>query len=587
MAIDDIIKDILKHPTHIRESYILNNYVYFHNLVLKFNVDNKLPANITFKEKLWYFINDVKIEKTCLICNSKVKFNKKFTDGYKNYCSSKCTQQNPETKLKRKNTTIHKYGVDNIAKLDSIKDKTAETNIDKYGHKSSFQNIEVRNKWKRNVKKKYGVDHVFQLDEVKKKSIETNLKKYGTEYFVQSDEYKEKLIEIGHAENMKLIYNDKTIKTNMSKYGVEHYTQSIEYKSIMSDSNMKLYLKEKIFKNRKSNFNFDGYELLKSTNGSNLHLKSLSCGHVFEILYDCFVDRYNNGHNCCLTCLPLHSISQSVLELDIRKFLNTLNVKYIPNYNKFGIEMDIYLPDSNLAIEMNGVYWHSELKKHKRFHLQKTKICNDNNIHLIHVWEDDWKYKQNIIKSIIKNKLGKISNRIYSRKCHIKEVNSKEAIEFLNINHIQGYSNSKIKLGLYHNDILVSIMTFGDRYINGNRETELIRFCNLLNTSVVGSASKLFKYYISNYEFESIKSYADVSMFDGGLYKKLGFDYTHRTEPNYYWVVNGIRKHRFNYNKKKLIKEGFDSMKTEVEIMHERGYYRIWGCGQDKYIYKK
>jgi len=227
-----ITKDILKHPTHIRESYIINNYPVFHEDVLEYNRNNNLPLDISFKEKMWYYINGIKNEKTCLICDNKVKFNKRFTDGYKNYCSSKCTQQNEETKLKRKKTTIKKYGVDNIAKLDYIKKKTEETNITKYDYKSSFQKEEVRNKWKKTIRKKYGVEHIFQLDEIKEKSKKTSLEKYGNEHFVQSDEYLIKLIDT----NIKKYgvrffqhtkeYKEKTIQTNKEKYGCDYFINS-------------------------------------------------------------------------------------------------------------------------------------------------------------------------------------------------------------------------------------------------------------------------------------------------------------------------------------------------------------------------
>jgi len=103
---------------------------------------------------------------------------------------------------------------------------------------------------------------------------------------------------------------------------------------------------------------------------------------------------------------------------------------------------------------------------------------------------------------------------------------------------------------------------------------------------VIGSATKLFKYFISNYDYDTIISYSDESSFTGGIYEKMGFLYEHTSPPNYFWVVDGIRKHRFNYNKKKLVKIGHDPNKSEVEIMHELGYYRIWGCGQKRWIYE-
>ena len=581
----EIINDILSSPNRIRESYIKNNYPEFHQLVLNNILINNLPIGISFKEKLWYFINNITDEVVCKFCNNKVKFNRNIRNGYKLYCSSKCSQKNPETKRKREETNIKRYGVDNIAKLQESKNKTEETNIKKYGTKSSFQNKKVREKWRKGIKEKYGYDHIFQLESVKKQIKETNIKRYGVEYYVQSDDYKKHLIDINHSGNMKYIYNTNTILTNIKRYGVKHYTQSERYKEKMNSSNMKKYLKEKSFENRYEKFkmNFPEYKLIES-NGKNVKILSLSCGHEYYILSETFYKRYYNGHNCCKICLPLNSISQSSLEISMREFLDSINIKYLPNHIIDGIEIDIYIPDHKLGIEMNGNYWHSELKKHRMFHKTKTEICEKNEIQLLHIWEDNWLYKKDIIKSIILNKLNLIKNRIYGRKCKVKEVNPKDTRLFLDNNHIQGYSNSKIKLGLYHNDKLVSLMTFGERNINGKRETELIRFCNILNTNVIGGGSKLFKHYINNYKWKSIKSYADISMFDGNLYNKLGFKYIHRSMPNYFWVVDGIRKHRFNYNKKKLISEGFDHKMTEKILFNIILIIRQCS-GQDLYIY--
>jgi hypothetical protein len=189
--------------------------------------------------------------------------------------------------------------------------------------------------------------------------------------------------------------------------------------------------------------------------------------------------------------------------------------------------------------------------------------------------------------SILFNRMGMMEDRIYARKCTIKNISSCESRKFLDSYHIQGHANSQYKFGLYHNDELVSLMTFGYRKTNAKIEFELIRFCNKISMSVIGAASKLFKHAIANIDFDYMISYSDFSLFDGSMYEKLGFNRIHLTKPNYYWVVDGERHHRFIYNKKKLIKEGFNPNKTEVEIMWERGYHRIWGCGQYRWEFKK
>ena len=133
-------------------------------------------------------------------------------------------------------------------------------------------------------------------------------------------------------------------------------------------------------------------------------------------------------------------------------------------------------------------------------------------------------------------------------------------------------------------------MTFGcNRKSLGQKsiqdEWEMLRFCSKLNTIIIGGASKLFKYFIDNYRPKIINSYCDISRFEGGTYQNLGFKLSHISEPNYYYIIDGIRQHRFNWRKDKLVKLGYDINKTELEIMSELGYNRIFDCGNQKWIY--
>lgn len=201
-------------------------------------------------------------------------------------------------------------------------------------------------------------------------------------------------------------------------------------------------------------------------------------------------------------------------------------------------------------------------------------------------------YKQEIIKSIILNRLEKTPNKIFARKCQVRFIEDNKIVrDFLNKNHIQGFVGSKIKLGLYHNNELVSLMTFGNLrkslgQTSRERIYELLRFCNKLNTSVVGGASKLFRYFIDNFIVDEIISYSDYSRSKGNMYQKIGFNLEHKSDPNYYYVIDGVRKHRFGFRKDKLVNEGYDINKTETQIMSERGYYKIFDCGMQKWLYK-
>ena len=392
---------------------------------------------------------------------------------------------------------------------------------------------------------KYGVDNIAKLDYIKIKTEKTNIEKYGHKSTFQNEDVRE-----------------KWKRTILEKYGTDHYFKTDDFKI-----KTKSYYLEKY-----------GVE------------HQLDLEHVKQRIKETCIKKYgvstylNTEHS--RSCIKKYN--RSSYEDEIIDWIKSMGINVESSSRIISpMIIDIYLPDSKIAIEFNGLYWHSEIFKDKNYHLEKTNRCNGLGISLIHIWEDDWINRKEILKSIICNRIGIIRNKIFARKCEIREIDNNITSKFLNDNHIQGYTKFSNSVGLYHNGEIVSLMCFGWRSINGKKEYELIRFCNRININVIGSASKIFKFFIIKFNIENITSYSDVSIFNGNLYKKLKFEFIQRSPVNYWWVVNGIRKHRFNYNKKKLIKSGYDPLKTEVEIMHEIGNYRIFGCGQDKWIWKK
>lgn len=297
-----------------------------------------------------------------------------------------------------------------------------------------------------------------------------------------------------------------------------------------------------------------------------------------------------NGHGC-----PICGNNMSLAENEINEYIEGLG--YVTNKKDRSIlgnkEIDILVPSAKLGIEYDGLYWHSDEFRNKNYHINKTEECIAANIRLIHIFEDEWSDKKEIIKSMLSNILGKTHKKIYARSCEIREVEQKEKIDFLNANHIQGNVSSKINYGLYYNDELVSLMCFGKPRINlGSKNTkddeyELLRFCNKLYTTVIGGASKLFKYFIKNYNPSLITSYCDRRWSIGSMYEILGFTLSHKSQPNYYYIQGNNRKNRFKFRKSELIKEGFDSNKSESEIMKERGIHRIYDCGTLVFKWRK
>lgn len=290
------------------------------------------------------------------------------------------------------------------------------------------------------------------------------------------------------------------------------------------------------------------------------------------------------GHGCnkCTS-----SISKA--EFEINNFILNLGLKTITSSMSIikPNQLDIYIPSEKIAIEYNGLYWHSEEFINKNYHLNKTVLCENKNIQLIHIFEDEWLFKKSIVKSRLINLFGLTSNKIYGRKCLIKEISSNYSKAFLDENHIQGNINSSINIGLFYNNELVSLMTFNKPRLGIGTTYdgyELSRFCNKLNTSVIGGADKLLQYFIKIYHPKQIISYADRRWSQGGLYEKLGFIKTNINKPNYSYIIGKNRKHRFGFRKEILKKYGFDiKNKTEHQIMLDRGINRIYDCGTITY----
>jgi hypothetical protein len=289
----------------------------------------------------------------------------------------------------------------------------------------------------------------------------------------------------------------------------------------------------------------NGYEILTSfdeyhaSDDRFVSYRHIECGEIRSSYH-----RYVR----CLKCFPYN---KSMGENEVLNFCESLvgEASVISNDRQTigPLELDIVVPDYGLAIEYDGLYWHSSddvLTEKRHYHLEKTIKCEEKKLNLLHIFENEWEsqQKRQIWKSIIRNKLGK-SNKIYARKCEIREVSSKNSKLFLDNNHLQGNAPASIRYGLYYNDELVALMTFGKSRFNKTIEWELIRYCNSLNTSVVGGASRLFKHFLRNHD-GSIISYADRRHSQGGLYENLGFVFSHDSDPNYFYF-NKKMTHQF------------------------------------------
>lgn len=393
----------------------------------------------------------------------------------------------------------------------------------------------------------------------KKKREQTFLERYGHITHLVTEQTKEKI--------------KNTFK---EKHGVEHFTKTKEYQA--RKNNIVNKRKKTIYQDYIKNEN------IIDINDETLKKKCDKCGKVYEIDKKLYHNRKQIGvDTICVLCNP-YSENRSFKEKEVYEHIRSVyDGEVIKNFKLNRNEIDVYIPELKIGFEFNGLYWHSELHKPNDYHQNKTEFFQDKGIQVIHIYEDDWVYKKDIVKSRIKNVLGLTTKKIYARKCEIKKIDSKTANNFLYENHIQGRINSPIHYGLFYNNVLLSVMSFSKLrrslgYKDGDGY-ELTRFCNKINHSVTGGASKLLKRFMKEYDPKNLISYADRSWSVGNLYEKLGFEFVRKTKPNYYYVVSGKRENRFRYRKDKLVKERYDKSKTEHQIMMERKIYRIYNSG--------
>jgi hypothetical protein len=473
-----------------------------------------------------------------------------------------------DIKNKIKDRFIENWGVDNPSKVKEVRDKAKETMLERFGVEYPLQNIEIFNKSKSTLFNNWGVTSPLLNKEISDKLKFNNIKKWGFENPSKSDVIKDKIKDsiIKKYNTLNLLevkeIKDKIDKTNNDRWSESHISRNDDYRKKYKISKHKNYL----------NYIKDGISLFSCDKGED---------HTFEIYIDNYIKRHESNNPICTVCNPigdLKSIKEKELYLYIK---NIYNGDIIQSYRD-GLEIDVYLPDLKLGFEFNGLYWHSELKKDKNYHLHKTNFFGEKGVRIIHIWEDDWTFNRDVIKSQINNWLGISENKIWARKCEVRLVNNKLSKSFLNRNHIQGHVNSNLSIGLYNNNELVSLMTF-DNY-EGRKKMEeggwnLSRFCNRLNTNVVGGASKLLKYFIKNYSPNRIISYADKSWSSGELYHTLGFNKVSDSNPDYKYIVNEKRVHKSRYKKSNLKNSNI----SESEYTKIKNIIKIWDCGKLKF----
>lgn len=467
-------------------------------------------------------------EKKEFICKTCEKV---FTNKYntpRTYCSRSCKNLDPDmikkSNGKRKATWEEKYG----------------------GH--PMNTLEVQEAFKDTMKKKYGAVHALQNKALLKKVQDTKEQRYGD-----------------------VNYNniEKQHETKLQRYGTLYFNE--RYCSIR----------------REMKDSWEDVEILDDIQvvdlSQKVNVRCRSCKREWYVTLD------NNYKPSCKVCSE-HYNKVSNGHQELLNFLTNMlpGVEILVNDRKLlnGYELDLYIPSFNIAIEFNGMYYHSELFKEKSYHLQKSRQCLWSGVQLLHIHEYDWLSNKELIFSMLRARFNCITHRIYARKCEVKVISPKQKKVFLSNNHIAGDCRSSINIGLFYNGTLSAVTTFGKSRYDKSIQYELIRSCVLKDTAVVGGFSKMLSFFIKMYSPTSILSYADRDYSMGEVYIKNGFIFDKFTPPNYKYVKNNKAYSRELFQKHKLgnLLPTFDPSLTEVQNMNNNGFYRLFNSGNYRFI---
>lgn len=516
-----------------------------------FELFGYLPTSLSFGSKK-------KIVVQCDYCNALV--HKK----YKDYLTSSSSIVKKDACKQCKNLKAAEMVSSIPGKKESMTRNMVKTNIERFGTAAPMNNVEINAKMKSNNLEKYGTEYHIAAESTRKNIRKTMNQKYGSNHHMQNaaflNEFKQNMVDkygVNNAFAIPEVRNkiNATIKTT---HGVNHNSQIHYTEECMRLIENKYWMEEQYLVNMKSLSQIAQLLGLRSNGHSTIAVWMKK--HGIEIRKSCMVSSY---------------------EQEIIDYIKTIYPQQIEQSNRTVIgpkEIDIYLPKSNFGIEFCGLYWHSdEFIKDKKYHQDKYLACKEKGVELFTIFEDEWLHKKDIVKRKIRHKLGK-NSAFMARKCKIVPVSAKDERTFLENNHIQGYVASKFCYGLEYQGDIVAVMSFGVPRYDNTHEYEILRFASF--TAVNGGATKLLSHFEKTHNPKSIISYCNLRYGSGGVYTTMGFNYTHTTNPSYYYVKDGKRIGRQSLTKKKLIETyGLSPDLTESEMTEQLGFSRIYDCG--------
>lgn len=581
---------------------------------------------LNYKEKVYCFINQIKTPPTCKHCPNITKIKGSISDGFIKTCDAKHVFQDPQPKekpiKKRKPTLAERYNVQHYLETKDFKEffkknngsgwKTREYTLKKnapeiynmvkeFANKYGFNNLTIKEQIWYFINKKTekiccegcGNDVNFR-DTINKgyhqycslecankngnlatKAANALEKKYGVKYFSQHDSWGIKVKQT----KLERYGNENYVNTELSQQRrKENYTGRTEYQHNIIHRQNTIEKLQKLTIDKIIKFDLTDKEIT---------LRCSFCNNDYLIGRSSFERRVENCVKPCTICNPLkdtNSIQEKELTEYVISQIGESNV--IDNTKKVlksGLELDIYIPDNKLAIEFNGCHYHSDKYVENDYHFNKTNECNDLGIQLLHVFEDEWKFKRDIVKSLIKRSLNLNTNYILTDKNYVKLITKESANKFLNENHIHGYFKCDINLGLFDGNEIISVLSLSKKKLS----YDIVRFADIINYNIINSLKYFIEYIIKNISNNNINLLLDRTYFKSDEYIQNNFYFKETLKPDFKFFYNKKRYSKNIYKKSKLIRKGFDKNKTVTQLTKEKNIFKVYDSGIDVFVLKK
>lgn len=560
-------------------------------------------------------------------CGKDKSFNG-FSAGYV-FCAPQCECAKESNARNRKETMMLRYGVEYSKQSGAIRAKADSTMEARYGHKHALSSPEIMEKLRATNRERLGVDYPSQSSEVMDKTRATNRAKYGNEIPSRSKAVSDKISSShkGRSSSEKEASDANRKQTMLERYGVDHSMKCAESKDKLTNTVLEKYgttcvltnpdIKTKTAASNLKNFGDEvalrspivrgkinktvmeryGVEHVSHIDicqdtidilGDGERLKAFMAGKSFKEAGDLL----GVTVSCVLKNWHKHGFrtEKSSFETSIHNYLDSIEAGVILKNKRNiikGKELDFYLPDHKVAIEFNGLYWHSDKNISNDYHAIKTKLCHDQGIRLLMIDEEQWIYRQDVVQSKILNMLGKSPRGVGGRKLQIERIDAKSANAFFEAHHLQGRTGTIIEsYGAMSGGQLVAAMAFNRQ--RGTGAVELVRFCSD-GATYAGLFSKMFKWAREQEQFDEVISFSDLRYSEGDVYRKNGFEFVNEIAPDYRYIVGTRTYHKSSFTKKRIAEKYKIDMSaiTEREAMAMLKIGRIYDCGKLKFVWRR